>query len=189
MISRQPKESQYKTSKLSVLTEDSYDLCPVSTLFTFITKTMAMREKLSDDHTLFLAYIHDLGKVCSISPSTLANWVKKRMQEAGVDIQKYKAHSLRSASSTYAVQQGHSISKVKQHAHWSEKSNTFEKYYYKPFNSYSEGSDICKSMFSSMENNTTISGFGTKATEIVLSMPNNPKVAEEENKDIVVIAL
>jgi hypothetical protein len=54
------------------------------------------------------------------------------MGDAGVDTAIYKAHSIRSASSTKAVEAGHSIQEVKDHANWSRNSNTMEKYYYKP---------------------------------------------------------
>ena len=57
------------------------------------------------------------------------------MQDAGINTQLYKPHSFRSASSTKAVEQGHSITSVKEHGNWSRKADTFERYYYKPVNS------------------------------------------------------
>jgi ferredoxin-NADP reductase len=66
--------------------------------------------------------------IISIQPTTLANWVKQHMEEAGVDTSKCKAHSIRSAASTKAKELGFSTSTIKQHANWSENSNTFERY-------------------------------------------------------------
>lgn len=136
-------------------------------------KTKHLRSKLPENHTLFLAYIFDASATKSVLPSTIANWVKKNMEEVGIDIRKYKAHSLRSAASTFAVQQGSSIQKIKQHANWSTRSDTFEKFYYKPFNSHSESSKISDSIFSPTESITTTSECDTKATTIDLRRTNN----------------
>lgn len=62
-----------------------------------------MRTSLPEDHTLFLAYIEDTAAVHPVLPSTVSNWVKNHIKCAGVDIKKYKVHSLRSASSTFAI--------------------------------------------------------------------------------------
>ncbi|CEP06880.1 hypothetical protein [Parasitella parasitica] len=45
----------------------------------------------------------------SVKPTTVANWVKTAMAEAGIDTKDYQAHSIRAASSTKAVELGHSI--------------------------------------------------------------------------------
>ncbi|ORE04930.1 hypothetical protein BCV72DRAFT_311820, partial [Rhizopus microsporus var. microsporus] len=74
-------------------------------------------------------YIEDTAAVHSVLSSTVSNWVKNHMKCAGVNIKKYKAHSLWSASSTFAVQSGNTIASIKQHAHWSNRSNTFEQFY------------------------------------------------------------
>ncbi|CEG76455.1 hypothetical protein RMATCC62417_11351 [Rhizopus microsporus] len=47
--------------------------------------------------------IEDTTAVRSVLPSTVSNWVKNHMKCVGVDLKKYKAHSLRSASSTFAI--------------------------------------------------------------------------------------
>ncbi|KAG0975500.1 hypothetical protein G6F28_012905 [Rhizopus arrhizus] len=104
---RKPKETQVKTSKFGVLQD--IRLCPASTLHLFIQKTNHLRESLPVDHTLFLAYIDKPAQVSSIRPSTLSNWVKLLMDKSGVDTTKFKAHSIRSASSTKAIEKGHSI--------------------------------------------------------------------------------
>jgi catechol-2,3-dioxygenase len=118
----------------------------------FVKRISSMRTSLPEDQTLFLAYIEVITAACSALPSTVFSWVKNHMKCAGVDIKKYKAHSLRSASSAFAAQSGNTIGSIKQHTHWSHRSNTFKQFYLKPFNSHMESSRITSSIFSSPEN-------------------------------------
>jgi hypothetical protein len=59
-----------------------------------------------------------------------------------------QAHSMRSASSTKAVEPGHTIQSVKKHANWSLNSDTFVKFYYKPSNQTSSTAAINNPIFS-----------------------------------------
>lgn len=128
---RTPKEGQVKSITLGKF--DDEDLCPVQTIYTFITRIAMLRQELPKDHNLFLTYIDSTTKVStSVRPTTVANWAKAAMDEAGIDTKAYQAHSIRAASSTKAAELGHSIEQVKKHANWSLNSNTFEKFYYKP---------------------------------------------------------
>lgn len=98
------------------------------------------------DHTLFLAYINQPEKTSSVRPVTVANWAQQLMREAGIS-DDYTAHSIRSVSSTKAVVKGNPIGKVKEHANWSLKSNTFEKNYYKPNHKLQDSTLIQNSIF------------------------------------------
>jgi hypothetical protein len=77
------------------------------------------------------------------------------MKETGVDTIHFKAHSIRSASSTKAVEKGNSIQAINQHANWSLNYDTFEKYYYKPRAQDTTSIKITNSIFS-LENNITL---------------------------------
>jgi hypothetical protein len=154
LLSQKPREANFKTPKLGVADVTKKNLCPDRTLHIFVKKTSSMRTSLLEDHTLFLAYIDYTTAFRSAFPATVSNWVKNHMKCTAVDIKKYKAHSLRSASSTFAVQGGNTIDSVKQHANWPNRSNTFEQFYLKPFNSHTESSRITNSIFSSPENHT-----------------------------------
>jgi hypothetical protein len=46
----------------------------------------------------------------------MSSWVVLVVEGSGVNTTIYKAHSIRSASSTKAVEKGHSIQAVKEHA-------------------------------------------------------------------------
>ncbi|CEI94586.1 hypothetical protein G6F70_003920 [Rhizopus microsporus] len=64
----------------------------------------------------------------TIKDKTVAQWNTNSLTAVGIDPDKFTAHSIRAATSTYAVQQGASIQEVKIHANWSLNAETFEKY-------------------------------------------------------------
>lgn len=130
-----------------------------------------------------MAYIEDEQKVCSISETTVANWVKELMSKAGVDTKLCGAHSIRSASSTKAIEKGVSIEEVKEHANWSRNIQTFEKIYYKPTTKAYLGAHISNSIFTA--ENLTILEAGAEATEIVLGTTNNQAVAKAKAENVV----
>ncbi|KAG1031740.1 hypothetical protein G6F43_013897 [Rhizopus delemar] len=117
LISRLPKEAQQKTISLGITSTS--DLCPVTTLYVFIQKTEKYRGKLPEEQTLFLAYINEQRLTSCARPNTVTSWIKNDMAQAGIDTNKYQPHSIRSASSTKAVQLGFEINEVKTHANWS----------------------------------------------------------------------
>jgi hypothetical protein len=159
---RQPKETQVKSCSMGIANDVA--ICPVVTLNLFIQRTIPLRTKLPTEHKLFLGFIDDENKVCSARSGTIASWVKEVMKNAGVDTSLYGPHSIRSASSTKAVERGHTIEEVKEHANWSRNTQTFERFYYKPTTSLSLGSRITNSIFSTA-NLTTLEA-GAEATEI-----------------------
>ncbi|KAG1126788.1 hypothetical protein G6F38_013720 [Rhizopus arrhizus] len=110
------------------------------------------------------------------------------MELAGIDTSVYKAHSIRSAASTKAIESGHTPEEVKEHANWSQNSYTMERYYYKPTAQKTKSTKIVNSIFSNTENNTT-SEVETEAIEIVLGTTCNSKIAEVETEDVVQPAL
>ncbi|KAG0916909.1 hypothetical protein G6F33_001963 [Rhizopus arrhizus] len=69
------------------------------------------------DH-LFSTIEVDTKATTSVQPSTVGKWVQTAMEKAGVD-KRYKAHSLRSTTSTKAVMLRASIDQVKDHTSWS----------------------------------------------------------------------
>ncbi|KAI8047292.1 uncharacterized protein B0P05DRAFT_632010 [Gilbertella persicaria] len=77
---------------------------------------MNLRKSLPEDHTVFLAYIGNQAQVRLIKPTTVTNILKNMMANAGIDTNKFGPRSIRSASSTKAVQLGHKIEEIKKHA-------------------------------------------------------------------------
>lgn len=76
---------------------------------------------------------------------------------------------------------GFSFKEVKDHANWSNNSQTMEKYYYKPNNK----DRTSTAMINSLTENTTISGVRTKATSIGVGTSCNTNVAVVKTKDMV----
>ncbi|CEG82087.1 hypothetical protein RMATCC62417_16210 [Rhizopus microsporus] len=105
------------------------------------------------------------------------------MHNAGVDTALYGPHSIRSASSTKAIERGHTIEETKEHANWSRNTQTFERFYYKPSTRASLGSRITDSIFTA-ENLTALEA-GAEATEIVIGTTNDQNVAEAKAENVV----
>jgi integrase len=146
LMIREPKERHPKKSFLGIIGEE--EMCPVRTLWTFLNESNVKRTHLPEDHTLFLAYVDCPTKhPSSVRPVTIANWVKSHMERAGIDTTKFKAHSIRAAASTRAVQAGIPIQTVKIHAGWSLRTSTFEEVYLKPREQHVRGQQILETMF------------------------------------------
>ena len=69
-------------------------LCPVKALPVYGNRTASFRTGESKS-TLFLSWI---GKHEPVSSSTIARWLRTCLQEAGVDTDTFKAHSVRGAA-------------------------------------------------------------------------------------------
>jgi len=67
----------------------------------------------------------------AVAPSTVARWIKTFLGSAGIDTDKFKAHSIRGASASCATEAGLALEEVLKAADWSCQS-TFQKFYYKP---------------------------------------------------------
>lgn len=181
--SREPKEAQVKSTIIGEFEDE--DLCSVRTLIQFLTNTSNFRQNLSKDHTLFLTCIEQTDKPSdSLKPTTVANWIKDEMEKAGIDITKFQAHSIRAASSTKAVELGHSQRAVKSHAVWSLLTDTFEKYYFKPCSQKSSSTTINNSIFSSAENSITLEA-GVESTGISLGTTSNTYVDVTKAENVI----
>jgi hypothetical protein len=104
------------------------------------------------------------------------------MHNAGVDTKLYGSHSIKSTSSTKAIERGYTIEVVKEHSNWSHNMQTFERFCYKPTTKASLGSRITNSIYPT-ENLTTLEA-GAEATEIVLGTTNQ-NVAKARAKNVV----
>ena len=107
---------------------DNTKLCPVRSLLMYIRRTKVLR---GDNNQLFVSLIKPHGPVTS---STIARWLKELMTAASIDTNVFKAHSVRSASTSAATMQGVTTQDIRSAADWSTES-TFQKLYYKPVQS------------------------------------------------------
>ena len=105
-------------------------LCPVKSLMLYIEKT---KDQRGDNKQLFFSFIKPHNPVTS---STIARWLKQVMESAGIDTNIFKAHSVRSASTSAAAMQGVTTEDILNAADWSTDSS-FRCFYYKPGMRYS----------------------------------------------------
>ena len=70
----------------------------------------------------------------------IAHWVKDRLSEVGVDNSRFKAHSVRGAVTSAALNKGITLGDILQVADWSSDS-TFRRFYYRPTHDHSANFD------------------------------------------------
>ena len=106
--------------------EDSL-VCPMVTLKAYEERTEAFRAKLPVESRsrLFLSWI---GQHSPVSSCTIARWLKSLMEEAGIDISLFKAHSVRGASCSTAAGAGVTTKDILDAADWSSEG-TFQRFY------------------------------------------------------------
>ena len=66
-----------------------------------------------------------------VTAATIARWIQTGLSKASIDTSIFKAHSIRSASTSAATDAGLSVSEIVEAADWSSTS-VFEKFYYHP---------------------------------------------------------
>ena len=89
---------------------------------------LVVTSKLRTSSKLLVSYIKPYNAVTS---STIGRWIKLLLQQVGINIQTFSAHSTRSASVSKAVVSASADAILNKTAGWSSES-TFRKYYKKP---------------------------------------------------------
>ena len=121
------KHSTPKNRKMT-LNLKSYSECPaicvVNALKEYIEKTKDLRK---NENPLFISYNRPHA---AVSKDTISRWLKRVMEESGIDIDLFSAHSTRAASCSKAKVDEIHIDEILKTAGWSN-SKTFEKFYNK----------------------------------------------------------
>ncbi|XP_052098559.1 uncharacterized protein LOC127733257 [Mytilus californianus] len=104
---------------------DKPELCVVKTMINYVLRTKDVRKTSS----LFISY----ATFRKVSTSTLSRWLKTVLLLAGIDINIFKAHSFRCASTSAALASGCSIKDIMVTANWTC-AKTFYKFYYRELN-------------------------------------------------------
>ena len=97
-------------------------LCVVDTLNEYINRTRDLRGNVT---ALVISY---LKPHCAVSTSTISRWIRSVMYLAGINIEKFKSHSVRSASASKAKLCHIPVSEIMKVAGWSSQK-TFALYY------------------------------------------------------------
>jgi hypothetical protein len=104
--------------ELLAFTEPS--LCVKRTLIHYVNRTKSVRKSMQ----LFVSF-RSGQPVCT---STVARWIRGAMEESGVDVAVFKAHSLRGAASSKAWTLGVKLQDILSTASWA-KEKTFADFY------------------------------------------------------------
>ena len=130
-----------KTSKPGKSTEvhfeclpDQPQLCTKCTVMEYILRTAAYSAYRCTDSNLcvlrlFISYVRPHKPVTT---DTLARWFKSVPRSKGIDTSVFKAHSVRSTSSSHAYARGVPIADILRTADWTYEK-TFSKYYLRSF--------------------------------------------------------
>ena len=100
------------------------EICPVHNLEVYLTRT---KETRGNCKSLFISCKKPHKQV---STSTLSQWMKSMLTEAGIDTDLFKGHSVRTAAASAAHKAGASIKDILKAGNWRRES-TFRKFYYK----------------------------------------------------------
>jgi len=110
---------------------DDCQLCPAKTLLRYIECTKLLR---SEDG-LFIGIVKPHKPVGS---QTLSRWLTMVLKTAGIDVTKFHAHSFRHSATSKASLVGVNIDTILKRVGWAKDSQTFAKYYNRPFENPSE---------------------------------------------------
>jgi len=105
------------------------NLCVVQCLKHYESRTESFRVVSPDQASpLFLSHIQPHKPVTA---QRLAHWIKDLLKAAGIDTKVFKAHSVRGASTSAAMDKGVPLSDILSTADWS-RDTTFKRFYYRP---------------------------------------------------------
>ena len=99
-------------------------LCPVTHIRHYIARTQTLRQST----TLLVSHVKPHKSVTS---STAARWVKSTLENAGIDVSTFSAHSSRTAASSYGFSSGLPLPDILKAGGWSN-AGVFARHYNKP---------------------------------------------------------
>ena len=100
-------------------------LCVVTHLLEYVKRTACYR---NDQKQLLLSYVKPYGPV---SKDTISRWIRSVLSSVGLDVTKFKSHSVRAASTSFLASNNCKITDIMLSAGWSNEQ-TFQRFYNKP---------------------------------------------------------
>ena len=101
------------------------NLCPVFTAQEYLSRTKHLRVRLQ----FFFFFISFVRPYKPVSKSTVSRWAKTTLGLAGVDLTRFKSHSIRAASTSATSRISVSLGTILRTAGWPKKHCTFDQYY------------------------------------------------------------
>ena len=99
-------------------------ICVLSTLKAYVNRTKQIRKSFSQ---LFISF---QKPHLPVSKSTISRWIRRVLEESGIDVSLFTAHSTRAASSSAAKIDDSSMDEILKTAGWSN-NVVFKKFYHK----------------------------------------------------------
>lgn len=106
---------------------DHPDLCIVTILECYLQRTKHLRSSECD--SLFISCVKPHR---AVGVQTVSRWIRKSLEECGVQSDLFSAHSTRHASTSLAAKKGVSVDIIKRAAGWSGASRVFANFYNRP---------------------------------------------------------
>lgn len=106
--------------------KDRPKICVASILLHYLKITKTIR---GESRKLFLSTVRPHKPVSS---QTIGHWIKSLLGKAGVDTEKFSAYSAKHAAVSTAYLKGVDIDTIRRTAGWTEKSETFARFYNRP---------------------------------------------------------
>ncbi|XP_036146143.1 uncharacterized protein LOC118646722 [Monomorium pharaonis] len=103
------------------------ELCIVRLVKVYLELTQEIRQEGCNALFISLRPPHR-----AVTSQTLGRWVKDILEEAGIDISVFSAHSTRHASTSFAASKGVNLEEIRQTAGWTETSRVFAQFYNRP---------------------------------------------------------
>ena len=137
---KQSRPNYHKGSLEMTCFSANENICVVHTVYDYLERTKNIRGNCSK---LLISYQKPFKPV---SKDTISRWLKMVLSKAGINTNKFTAHSTRSASSSAAKRYGLPINVIMNKIGWSSTS-VFTKFYDKPIcKDYDYGSSALKSI-------------------------------------------
>lgn len=124
--------------------DSKIEICPVRALKSYIQATETLR---NNQERLILTFIKPY---LPASTQSISRWIKKTLNEAGIDVNIFTAHSTRHSSTSAALKAGVNIDQIQNTAGWSENSTTFARHYNRPVR---QALGFCHAVLDSSHNN------------------------------------
>lgn len=114
-------------NKIRLTKFEEAQLDVVECVRTYLKRTRSWRNTEETKGQLCLALV---GEHKPVSAATVSRWIKNCMEAAGVDTEKFKAHSVRGAATSKAADMGVPVEAIMQRANWA-RATTFRRFYHR----------------------------------------------------------
>lgn len=120
------KSSEHQPNLIIPFYNDDKTICVASTLKLYLEKTRLIR---GDVKSLFISFRRPHK---AVGAQTLSHWIKNILMKCKIDVSIFSGYSTRHAATSAAKRSGVDIDIIKKTAGWSQKSQTFAKFYNLP---------------------------------------------------------